>query len=318
MSACYARVAVAAVATVCLTSSAFASCGSAFCNVNTNWVASLPPSGPGTRVDLHFEYINQDQPRAGNKDIAIGQIPQHHDEVKTINRNTILRIDHNFDENWGMTVRLPLINREHEHIHNHRGAKLLESWDFTRLGDIVVAGRYQIQAEHPANVYGVTWGVKLPTGSIQANNGQGQPAERSLQPGTGTTDAVISAFWNDTLPIPDSGWFTQLVGDVPFNSKAGYRPGNQLFFDIGYTYHPLDKLVLSLQLNMRIKGRDSGPEAEPNDSGGRFVALSPGVSYAVLDNTHLYGYVQVPIYQYVNGVQLTAKWAGLVGISTNF
>ena len=108
------------------------------------------------------------------------------------------------------------------------------------------------------------------------------------------------------------------MGDAPLYSKAGYRPGYQLLFDVGYTYHPLDELVLSLQLNTLKRGRDSGPEAEPNDSGKLVVALSPGVSYAVLDNTHLYGYIQVPIYQYVNGVQLTAKWAGLVGVSTRF
>jgi hypothetical protein len=38
----------------------------------------------------------------------------------------------------------------------------------------------------------------------------------------------------------------------------------------------------------------------------------------VLSNTDLYGFVQVPVYRYVTGVQLTARWAGLVGISTRF
>ena len=185
MSASYARTPVAALAAACLTTQAFASCGSAFCNVNTNWVAQLPPSGPGTRLDVNFEYIDQNQPRAGNRDVAVGQIPQHHDEVKTINRDTILRLDHNFDENWGFTARLPLINREHEHIHNHRGAKLPETWSFTQPGDAVLAGRYQIQGEHPANTYGMTWGLKLPTGSYSVRNRAGELAERSLQPGLG-------------------------------------------------------------------------------------------------------------------------------------
>jgi hypothetical protein len=26
---------------------------------------------------------------------------------------------------------LPLVSRDHEHIHNHGGAKLLETWEFT-------------------------------------------------------------------------------------------------------------------------------------------------------------------------------------------
>ena len=55
--------------------------------------------------------------------------------MQTINRNSILTIDHNFDANWGFTTTVPLINRDHEHIHNHRGARLLETWDFTQPGE---------------------------------------------------------------------------------------------------------------------------------------------------------------------------------------
>jgi len=32
----------------------------------------------------------------------------------------------------------------------------------------------------------------------------------------------------------------------------------------------------------------------------------------------LYGFVQLPLYQYVNGVQLTADWAVAAGISARF
>jgi hypothetical protein len=108
------------------------------------------------------------------------------------------------------------------------------------------------------------------------------------------------------------------LGQAPLFRSAGFRPGYQPQLDLGYTYHPLDELALSLQLNTLRKGRDTGPQAEFEDSGGWTVSLSPGVTYAVLTNTNLYGYMQVPIYRYANGVQLTARWAGLVGVSTRF
>lgn len=297
---------------------ASASCGSAFCTVNTNWNAQLPLTESGTRVDLRFEYIDQNRPRHGNRDVAVGAIPRHHDEVQTINRNAMLTIDHNFDANWGFTTTVPLVNRDHEHIHNHRGAKLLETWNFTQPGDVRVLGRYQIPGNHPANVYGVMAGLKLPTGDYRVRNREGDLAERTLQPGTGTTDAILAAFWNDTLPIPDSGWFTQVLGQAPLARRDGFRPGYQLHFDIGYTYNPLPDLALMLQLNTVRKGPDSGPEAEREDSGSWTVSLSPGASYAVTPSTNLYGFVQVPIYRYVSGVQLTASWAALAGISTRF
>jgi hypothetical protein len=295
-----------------------ASCGSAFCTVNTNWNAQLPLSDTGTRIDLRFEYIDQDQPRHGNRDVAVGAIPRHHDEIRTINRNSILTIDHNFDANWGLTATVPLINREHEHIHNHGGAKLPETWDFTQPGDVRLLARYQLQGNHPANSYGVMAGTKLPTGDFTVRNREGEVAERTLQPGTGTTDLLVGAFWNDTLPIPDSGWFAQIFGQAPLDKRAGFRPGYQLQADLGYTYHPLDALALTLQLNTVRKGLDSGPEAEREDSGSWTVSLSPGISYAVSDSANLYGFVQVPIYRYVNGVQLAASWAALAGISCRF
>jgi hypothetical protein len=307
-----------ALALACAAPAAWASCGSAFCTVNTNLLPQIPLTEPGTRFDARFEYIDQNQPRHGNRNVSVGQIPRHHDEVETINRNLVLSLGHNFDENWGITAILPVINREHEHIHNHRGAKLLETWNFTQPGDLRLLGRYQLQGAHPSNVYGLVAGVKLPTGSISVTNAEGVPAERTLQPGTGTTDGVIGAFWNDTLPIPDSGWFTQLLVQTPFYKREGFRPGYSVGFDLGYNYQPLPELALILQLNTVRKGRDAGPAAEPEDSGGWTVSLSPGISYGVTASTNLYGFAQVPLYRYVNGVQLTANWSVVVGVSTRF
>jgi hypothetical protein len=46
--------------------------------------------------------------------------------------------------------------------------------------------------------------------------------------------------------------------------------------------------------------------------------MSPGVSYAIAPKTQIYAFVQKPIYQYVNGVQITADWSLLVGLSSRF
>ena len=143
-------------------------------------------------------------------------------------------------------------------------------------------------------------------------------AERSLQPGRGTTDGLLGAFWNDTLPIPDSGWFTQVLVQTPFYKREGFRPGYSVWFDLGYNYQPLPELALVLQLNTFRKGRDTGLQAEFEDSGGWTVSLSPGVSYGISASTSLYSFVQVPLYRYVNGVQLTANWSAVVGVSTRF
>ena len=73
-----------------------------------------------------------------------------------------------------------------------------------------------------------------------------------------------------------------------------------------------------LQLNTLYRGRDSGSQAEPDDTGGKFLFLSPGISIALNKTIQIYGFVQLPLYQYVNGVQLVADWPGLIGVSAKF
>src|SRR5262245_7273453 len=160
---------------------AYASCGSAFCMVNTNWNLQGIAVEPGLRLDLRYEYLNQDQPMAGSSKVAVGQIPRHHDEVKTINRNYVGTLDYTLDDRWGVSATLPVVDRFHVHIHNHRGEQLPEQWDFTKLGDVRVLGRYQWRSEdnaaHKLNFYGLNFGLKLPTGDTDVRNADGDRAE---------------------------------------------------------------------------------------------------------------------------------------------
>ena len=55
---------------------AAASCGSAFCTINTSWDAHGAWLEPGWSLDLRYEWIRQDQPRHGMSDVGVGAIPQ--------------------------------------------------------------------------------------------------------------------------------------------------------------------------------------------------------------------------------------------------
>src|SRR2546421_4804038 len=136
---------IAVVATAA--ASANASCGSAFCMVNTNWNLQGWAAEPGLRLDLRYEYVKQDQPMTGSRKLAIGEIPRHHDEVRTINRNLLGTLDYTISDRWGVTATVPWADRDHLHIHNHGGAKIPEEWKFQRLGDIRVLRRYQLAGE---------------------------------------------------------------------------------------------------------------------------------------------------------------------------
>ncbi|MEJ5991222.1 transporter [Ramlibacter sp. PS3R-8] len=298
-----------------------ASCGSAFCSVNTDWASDALGLSDGSVLDIRYEYIPQDQPRTGSSRTSVGAIPRHHDEVRTINNNLLLNYSRGFASGWGFSVQAPLVDREHLHIHNHDGGQIAEEWKFRELGDMRITGRYQAplgeQERGPRNA-GVVFGLKLPTGRTDIANDAGDAAERSLQPGSGTTDAVLGAFFHQQFAASGAAWFAQAQVQHALAERRGFAPGTHWTLDLGYSMGVAAKLSALLQLNAVVKQRDRGAEAEPDDSGSRALFLSPGLAYDVTDGTRLYAFLQQPLYQHVNGVQLTAKRAFTVGLATRF
>ena len=301
-----------------LPSLAFASCGSAFCTVDTNWTAQSALVEAGSSFDLRYEYIDQTQLFSGTDRIAVGQMPRHHDEVSTLNLNLVATYSRNFGDGWGLTLIAPVGQRDHVHLHNHEGEQEREEWKFTELGDVRAVGRYQFAAVgDPLNpsTSGLTLGLKLPTGRISVTNADGEPAERSLQPGTGTTDLIAGYFYHQKLGASDASWFAQVQYQHALNSHSGFRPGAQFGADLGFRRGFGDKLGLLIQLNLVHKRADSGSEAEPSDSGSQYIFVSPGLSYAVSENLQVYGFFQRPLYRHVTGVQLTADRGFVIGLS---
>lgn len=294
---------------------ASASCGAAFCTVNTDWHAQGIGSGAGSRFDLRYEFVDQDRPMAGSDRVAVGQIPRHHDEVSTLNRNLVLGYSYNTEAGWGVSVQVPWVSRSHYHIHNHHGAKIDQRWNIDELGDARVTLRVPLFDE--SNL-GLLIGIKLPTGRTTVTNQNSAVAERTLQPGTGSTDTLLGFTYHS---VPDAGahsWFTQALWQHATAVRNSYRPGDQLAVDLGWRYAFSQSFSATVQANWQIRARDAGRNAEPTDSGGQVLNLSPGLVYALTRDTQLYGFVQLPVYTRVNGVQLTNGKNIALGISRRF
>ncbi len=315
------RYAIATAACVAALDAA-ASCGSAFCLVNTDWSAQGAWTEPGFRADLRYESIDLDQPMHGTERVAVGEIPRHHDEVETRNRNLVATLGWGFAPGWDATFAVPYVDREHFHIHNHRGEQVPEHWKFRDLGDARVMLRRSLAAslDNPESIHtaGVTFGVKLPTGKFDVANEDGEAAERTLQPGTGTTDLVAGAYWYGGAPLRSLSWFAQAAAQAALDERDGYKPGPQLHLDAGVRYEASRALSLALQVNYLAKGRDSGVNAEPDDSGQRQVFVSPGLAWNFARGAQAYAFVQLPVYRAVNGVQLVADRSYAAGVSFAF
>lgn len=292
---------------------ALASCGAAFCSVNTQWETQGAWTGAGLRLGLRYEYTDQNQLRSGADKVAPEGLPGTIDETRTLNRNLMAALDYAFSPDWAASMQLPLIDRVHSHVVNG-GVPPVESWNFQGAGDLRLMARRQFGLSEDSAA-GLQFGAKLPTGSIKEANNDGAVAERSLQPGSGTTDALLGAYYYRKLEGDATTLFTQATWQVPLGERDGYAPGQQVMLDVGLRYGFTLKTSALLQLNLHWKDRDQGINAEPDESGGTYLNLSPGLSHLLTSRLQLYGFVQLPLYRYVNGTQLTADWSAVAGLS---
>lgn len=276
-------------------------------------------SGPGLRFDLRYDYLNQDQVRSGTAKVGTWPVAPHEQEMFTRNQYLTAAIDYSFDSNWGINIHLPYVVRTHATGgFNYNGTDDGTS-KTSSPGDVKVIGHYQgLSDEHNL---GVQFGVKLPTGSHTQNFSggsiAGEPLDRGLQPGTGTTDLIIGAFHFASVS-QNWDYFSQAVAQLPLNSRDDYKPGQSLNANIGFRYLGFDKVVPQIQINARVSGKDSGANASPDDSGGKTLYLSPGVTFPVTEKVKVYAFVQLPIYQNLNGYQLAPKYTVSVGTRFEF
>ena len=307
------------------TSNAYASCGTSFCAVNTNWDTQGMVNDGGLRIDLRYSYAKADTPRVGaskvSNDPALAAPGDEVENLRTINQTLNLDIDYALNHQWSVVAGLPLVSRDHAHT---IAPATVEQGSFSEFGDIRVVGNYKFDSGEQHAGSGVRFGLKLPTGSTGWEFQPGAAGERSLQPGSGSTDAILGAYFRQDLADSPWGWFVSAQVQTALSTKDDYRPGNDITLDVGTHYAISPTLTGLMQLNAQFKERDGGLNANPH-SGGRNLNLSPGLSYAAAPMTRLYGFVQLPLYQYANPDpagspfgQLTAPWSFAVGISHSY
>lgn len=305
---------------------ACASCG---CTLSSDWENLGFSRSSGFKIDVRYDFLNQNQLRTGSHSISPAAAANSDSEIEKYTRNNYLTVgvDYSTNPDWGVNVQLPYINRNHTTLGTSSDGVSLGDGAYhsstSSIGDIKVIGRYQGFTEQ--HNFGLLLGLKLPTGSHTKtgplSDGSG-PAfiDRSLQPGSGTTDAIIGAYYVDAFNH-DWGYFTQAIVQKPLDTSDGYKPGDSLNLNLGLRYQGFDDITPQLQLNARFVEHDHGQSddgAYATGTGGTLVYLSPGATYRVNKQVKVYGYVQLPIYQDVNDLQLTPRWTASLGFNYAF
>jgi hypothetical protein len=280
-------------------------CGCGVFDVGTG---TMLPTDTGGTVWLEYDFMNQTQNWSGSS-----PSPNANNGDKIIRSNFFVAgMQYMFNRQWGIEAELPYTDRTFKTTTDVPSVGSTQSFEHSNIGDVRVKGVYSGFSDDMST--GITFGLKLATGDFTYPN-----FDRDTSIGTGSTNLLLGGYHMGDLSGLTGGlpfnWFADVQWDEAFITQLNYRPGNELDAAVGSYYNGFDfgkngKLAPLLQLLGSIREHDIGMNAaQPIDgmqqSGYQRVLISPGVEYD-MNAVKIYGDVEVPIWQHVNGDQLTA------------
>jgi hypothetical protein len=334
-------------ASLLLSSNALA-CATCGCSLSSD-AAMGYSADPGWRVNLEYDFINQDQLRSGADAISPQAAARQNSvggsqeiERQTINRYTTLGVSYTANPSWSFNLLLPFVDRSHSTYGAATPSQInqanLSSATSDGLGDIKLLLDYQ--GLLPTHNWGLQFGVKLPTGHYGGQNTQtgalvgrdpvvfssgpasGAALDTSLNPGTGSTDLIVGSYYyqpvSQNFDAFINGQFQSAVSEKLDQSNADFRPGNLVTVSFGLRDEENPNFVPQLQINMTHKSPDQGALADTVDTAGNVVYVSPGATVAVVKGLFAYGFVQLPVYERLQRYQVFPHWTATVGLSYAF
>jgi len=194
------------------------------------------------------------------------------------------------------------------------------------MGDLKLIASYQ--GFLPTNNLGVQLGVKLPSGrygtavDFYSGPNAGTPLDASLQPGTGSTDVIVGAYYyqaiSQNFDAFVDGQFQAAVKQRMDQPGNDFRPGNALSVSLGLRYEGNPRWVPQLQLNLLHKARDEGALADVQNTAGSVAYVSPGITVQLSASLHAFAFAQLPVYSNLYGIQLFPRWTGSAGVTYAF
>lgn len=306
------------------------SCGSANCFLVTGTTEGIDAPGKLT-LDLSYRWIPMDRPQRGNKSASevftpginfeTGEIePAHHRELRTNNELAQMDIGLGVTERFSFTLTLPFFNlRTHAHDTIHEG----ETPEFSRddgtsgFGDMRLTGKYALWVSTKHLLVGGL-GVKAPTGEYKLLNHDGKINEPTIQPGTGSWDGIISAYYAYQIIPHEWDAFLSTSYQLTMENPLDYKLGETFLLSGGASYRTTEKWTASLQANLRYSPHDEFKGKQVPSTGGTWLYLTPGIKTQTSPNTALYAHLQLPLYQRVNEENLVPRYGLILGISHAF
>ncbi len=276
----------------------------------------LPNEGKGSfLIGLNYDYNNLNTLNAGTENLD-------DDSRLRITNSVLLNLGYAFTDRISVETLFTWVNQT-------RTISQFGNENFTEtkgIGDAVILAKYAIpDILGTSSVLNVGLGAKVPLGKSDLTTEEGFLLVADLQPGSGAWDALgwlsVSKGLSFRPSATVSGSFTyRLTGKNTsyLNNSSVYQFGNVLQTNVGYT----DQFLLfntifnpGLIFKYRNASNDKIDGSKLPNTGGEWVFVRPELSVLLTPSIAISSRLELPIYSYVDGTQLTPTLRFTAGIS---
>ncbi len=193
------------------------------------------------------------------------------------------------------------------------------------IGDAILLAQYKLFRFKESSIY-ITGGLKIPTGNSEMKNENGILLPSDLQPGTGSWDLIFSSGYVKNHFIRPGMSFTSTVV-AKMNSYSDrymgqqqYKYGNDFQFLLGITdSFILRNTILNPGLLFRL-WHTSPDKIDDNlfpNTGGSWIYIAPSLNIQFTNNISGFASAEIPVYQFLEGTQLSTTIRFAVGFQLN-
>lgn len=270
---------------LCLQSNAIFACATCLCGDPT--ISTMGTGKPfAGRMRAGVEYLTR-----GEKGAEPGI-----NEFETDEKRITYSFSYSLNTEWTFATSLPMVTKSVNRFD-------LSSAQGSGMGDLDVSARWFIGRDPNFQVsylWGVQFGLRLPTSTEQFNNGAA--VDIDAQPGVGSTIPSVGV-WYGYYALP---WFFYLSSTYQHaisEGYQGYQAGDVALMTGLVQYGVTDSIALQFSLDGRFKRYDTYNDIRDDNSGGVLVMSSPGVAWTPLEDLVLNLNYQVPVIERPHGRQ---------------
>lgn len=254
---------------------------------------------------LNYDYNNLNTLYAGNTKLD-------DDSRQRITNSVLLSIGYSLTDRFALEALFSWVNQT-------RTITQFGNENFTEtsgIGDAVLLAKYAFpEVLGPKSAINLGLGAKAPLGKSDLTNEDGILLTADLQPGSGAWDGLgwlsLSKAFDFRPSATFSGNFTYRLTGVNnsyLNDTSTYEFGNVFQTNLGYT----DQFLLfntvfnpGLIFKYRNASNDKINNINLPNTGGEWVFIRPELSVHITTNFLVTLRLELPIYSYVDGTQLT-------------